>query len=178
MKQAHSLVAEIRQICNSQVEPRTYHLSIGALSKVRDDGHKLVPVITCPETVYLDENSKPTKDLKSELSRILSEAQRKFRYCRGIRVLVLDISQNGLDIDYHTGISKEGPGIVCRWLSAMLNSSVTIHYICVSQGMRIWGGVNFSRMLTGHIYEGKPTDNYREVWRRGGLSPIRQTFGH
>lgn len=175
-EQAHSLIAEIKQICGSHVEQRTYQLSIGALSKVRDNGHKIVPVITCPETVYLDENSKTTKILKSELGKILSEAQRKFRYYRGLRVLVLDISQNGLDVDYHAGISKEGPGIVCRWLSAMLDFSAAIHYVCVSQGMRVWGGVSFSRMLTGHIYEGKPAPNYKEVWRKAGLSPILQSF--
>lgn len=175
-EQAYSLIAEIKQICSSHIEQPTYQLSIGALSKVRDDGHKLVPVITCPEAVYLDEKNKATKNLKSKLGKILSEAQRKFRYYRGVRVLVLDISQNGLDIDYHAGFSKEGPGIICRWLSAMLNSSAAIHYICVSQGMRVWGGVSFSRMLTGHIYEGKPAPNYKEVWRKPRLSPILQSF--
>lgn len=174
--QAHSLIAEIKQICSSYVEQGTYQLCVGTLAKVRDDGNKLVPVITCPETVYLDENSKTTKNLKSELGKILREAQRKFRYYRGIRVLLLDVSQNGLDIDYHAGISKEGPGIVCRWLSTMLSPSTAIHYVCLSQGMRVWGGGNFSRMLTGHIYEGKPIPNYREVWRKAGLSPILQSF--
>lgn len=175
--QAHSLIAEIKQICASRVEQRTYQLSIATLAKVRDDGNKLVSVITCPETAYLDENNKTTKSLKSELGKILREAQRKFRYYRGIRVLLLDIAQNGLDIDYHASISKEGPGIVCRWLSTMLSSSTAMHYVCLSQGMRVWGGSSFGRMLTGHIYEDKPFPNYREVWCKAGLPPILQSFG-
>ena len=178
VKQAHSLIAEIKQIYNSHIEQRIYQLSIRTLAKVRDDGHKLVPILTCPETVYLDENSKTTKKLKSELSKILSEAKRKFHYYRGIRVLVLDISQNGLDIDYHACVSKEGPGIVCRWLSTMLNPSAGIHYVCLSQGMRVWGGGGFRRMLTGHVYEGKPMPNYKDIWHKPKLPHMLQSFGH
>ena len=107
--EAQTLIAEIKQICSSHVEQGAYQLSIGALKKVRDDGHKIVPIITCPETVYLDENNNAIKKLKSELGKILNEAQEKFRYYRGIRVIVLDISQNGLDIGYHAVSSKKGP---------------------------------------------------------------------
>lgn len=174
--QADRLVAEIKHIYSSQLLQQINPLSIGRLAKVRDDGNKLVPVITCPETVYLDETSQSTRRLRLELTKILAEAQEKFRWYRGIRVLVLDIAQNGLDIDYHAGISIEGPGIVCRWISAILDPSSAIHYICLSQGMRIWGGSDFSRMLTGHIYENRPMPNYKEVWRNPGLPWILQSF--
>ncbi|MBI4338093.1 MAG: hypothetical protein HY683_09740 [Chloroflexi bacterium] len=175
--QAQTLIAEIEQIAGSQVDQSSYRLSTGALVKVRDDGHRLVPVITLPEIVDLDEGSGMAMVLKAKLTRILNEAKRKFRYYRGIRVLLLDISQNGLDIDYHGGISAEGPGIIRRWISSiLLGRSAEIHYVCVSQGVRVWEGSSFDRMLTGHRYEGKPAPNYREVWRRPGLPAILQSF--
>ncbi|MDD4984211.1 MAG: hypothetical protein PHQ43_00280 [Dehalococcoidales bacterium] len=174
--QAAQLVSEIMQICNLNTFPGMKPLSLGSLSKVRDEGRKLVPVITCAETVYLDEASQSTNELKEELSEILREAQGKFRGYRGMRVLVLDISQNGLDIDYHAGISKEGPGIVCQWINSMLTTITPIHYICLSQGMRVWGGNGFRRMLTGHKYEGQTAPNYKEVWRKPGLPPILASF--
>lgn len=178
-KQATNLVTEIKQIGSSYVGSQTYQLSVGSLARVRDDGHRLVPVITSPELPpRLDENNKVVGNLRHELIKILSEAQQKFRCYRGMRVLVLDISQNGLDIDYHAGVSKEGPGIVYRWLSTMLNHSTAIHYVCLSQGIRVWHGGDFGRMLTGHIYEGRPAPNYREVWCKLGFPPILQSFGH
>ncbi len=176
----NNLVSEIQQIGNSVMEGQRYPLSIDAFSKVRDDGHRLVPVVSRPEPpVYLDENNQEVKILRKKLEDILLEADKKFRYYKGSRILVLDISQNGLDIDYHAGISKEGPGIVRKWLSKLLRPSTRIDYVCLDQGIRVWGagsGGGMNRMLTGHKYENKSSPSPKEVWRRRGLPPITSSY--
>ena len=97
--EARNLVSEIQQIADSVMKGQTYPLSIGAFSKVRDDGHRLFPMVSRPELpIYLDENKQEVKILREELEKILREADEKFRCYRGLRVLLMDISQNGLNI--------------------------------------------------------------------------------
>jgi hypothetical protein len=179
--QAAKLVLEIQSVCGpgasyTRASDRMPALCLGMLHKIRDEGQRLVPIITFPETVYLDETSKLGAELKDSLSKILSEAEGKFRWYKGVRVLVLDISQNGLDIDYHAGRSKEGPGIVNQWVVSLLGRRTPIHYVCLSPGMRVWGGDGYRRMLTGHKYEGQITSNYREVWHKPGLPTLLASF--
>jgi len=174
--EAKNLVSEIQRIGSSDMKGQTCPLSIGAFSKVRDDGHRLVPMVSRPELpVYLDEHNQEVKILRKKLEDILLETDEKFRYYRGIRVLLIDISQCGLDIDYHAGISKEGPGIVCKWLAAFLKPT-RIDYVCLDQGVRLWHGGNRGRILTGHKYVDKPSANPREVWHRPGLLPITSSY--
>lgn len=176
--EAQNLVSQIRQIVNSALNGQTYPLSTGAVSKVDNDGHRLVPMITQPELpLYLDENSQEAKALLNELKNILSATEEKFRCYRGKRVLLMDISQNGLDIAYHAGFSSEGPGIVRKWLAALLKPSTRIDYVCLSS-FRIWGAGSGNRIVTGHKYVDKPSPNLEEVWRRAGFPPIHQSFIH
>ncbi|MBN2463742.1 MAG: hypothetical protein JXB43_09125 [Dehalococcoidia bacterium] len=176
--QARNLVSEINQKINtSNIKVQTFSLSIGTFAKVRDNGQKLVSTITDPELpAYLDENDEKVEILRSELIRILDETQHKFRHYRSIRVLLLNISQNGLDIGYHAGISKEGPGIIKRWLSKLLQSSTAIDYICLNPGIPVWDGGSGDRILTGHKYENQPPSYYEEVWHRPGFPCILKSF--
>ena len=172
--EAANLVRQIKQIGSSDMRAQPHQLSIGSLARVRDDGHRLVPMIRQQELLLLHPGDKEAEALRNELTKILRATNQKFRWYRGTRVLLLDISQCGLDIDYHAGYSKEGPGAIIKWLSEFSNLSTRINYVCVSQGMRVWNSV-MNRILTGHKYVDTPDPNYEEVWRRSGLPDILQS---
>ncbi len=167
-KEARRIVSEIQQIVHSGMKRKTYALGTGfSISKVSDDDRRLVTMVMQPELpVYLDENNQEVIILRGKLEEILLKAHEKFRRYRGTRVLLIDISHCGLDIDYHAGISKEGPGIVCKWLEELLKPSARIDYVCLGQGIRLWKGASGDRILTGHKYVDTPVPNYRDVWRR------------
>jgi len=172
-KEASRIVSEILQIVHSGMGHETYVLGKGlSISKVSDDGKRLYIMVTEPEpAVYLDENNQQVMVLRKKLKEIVLKSHEKFRCYRGTRVLLLDISQCGLDIDYH----GEGPGIVCKWLEELLKSSARIEYVCLGQ-MRLWKGASGDRILAGHKYVDKPPPNYQEVWRRSGLPRILSSF--
>lgn len=176
-KEARRMISEILQITNPGMKTETHLRSAGSISKVSDDGRRLVPMVIRAELpVNLDENNQEVIILREKLEEIVLETREKFRWYRGTRVLVMDISQCGLDIDEHAGISKQGPGIVCRWLEKLLKPSERIDYVCLGQGMRLWKGDGRDRILTGHKYVDKPVPNYQEVWRRPGLPHILSSF--
>ena len=167
--EAGNLVSEIRQISLSDIGAQTCRLSIGRLSRVRNDGHRLVPMIERQELLY--PSDEETETLQKELEKTLIATDQKLRWYRGTRVLLLDISQCGLDIDYHARYSKEGPGVIIRWVTEASRLSTRIDYVCVGQGMRVWDSA-MNRLLTGHIYVDTPTPDYGEVWRRSELPHI------
>jgi len=175
--EAKELVSKIQQIVNSGMKDQTYSLNGCTLLRVSDDGHRLAPMITQAELpVYLDECSQEAEALLSNLKCILREAKKKFWRYRGIRVLLIDISQCGLVIDYHAGFSKEGPGIVRKWLAALLAPSTRIDYVCLSPGIGLQQAGSGDRIFTGHKYVHKLSPHYPpEVWRRPGFPPIRQS---
>lgn len=178
---ARQLVSEIEQRCLvSGLVEHTIQYKGASLSvrKVRDDSHRLVPVITVPELpLYLEENDKEVKALCNWLKEKLRATDEKFRCYRGKRIFLMDISQSVLDIDYHAGISKEGPGIVKKWVAALLKPSTRIDYLYLTQ-YRVWVSVGGSwrRMVTGHKYVDRPNPPYEEVWRKPGLPLIHSFF--
>lgn len=176
-KEARRIVSEIQQTVHSGIEQKTYVLGKDlSIFKVSDDGRRLSIMITEPEPpLYLDENNQQVIVLREKLEEIVLKAHEKFRWYRGTRVLLMDISQCGLDIDYHGGISKEGPGIVCKWLEELLEPSARIDYICLGQ-MSLWKSANGDRILTGHKYVDKPPPRYQAVWRKRGLPSIFSSF--
>jgi len=133
---------------------------------------KLVPWITMAELpLYLDGRSKVGRGLRDELARIVSECDTKFEGFSGHRIVLLDISQCGLDVDFHAGFSKSGPGIVRKWCSKLLKKTSNIDHVCLEPGIRVWK-TSMNRVLTGHKYVDKQAGHYPEVWTRTGLSKL------
>lgn len=160
-------------IGNPNRMPGPYRLSNDfTLTKVRDDMSKLVPWITIAELpLNLDARSKVGRGLRYELARILSEGDTKFDGYSGHRIVLIDISQCGLDVDFHAGFSKSGPGIVRRWCSKLLKKTSNIDHVCLEPGIRVWK-TSMNRVLTGHKYVDKQAGHYPEVWTRPGLSKL------
>jgi hypothetical protein len=176
-EQATVVVKEIERLASSMQKGENCRISIGEVYKISDDGKRLQPMVLQSELpLYLDETSEQVKALRKKLEDILHKSDAKFRSYRGIRVLLLDMAHNGLDIGYHAGFSKEGPGIVQRWLQQLVQPSSRIDYVCISQGMRLWTGKDMRRIMTGHKYEDEPHPNYKEAWRRAGLPSILSSF--
>lgn len=171
---AEVLVSEIQAIAIARPMTHRYPLSYGfILCKVRDDGSRLVPWITQEELPYdLDVNSEVAKILQGELESILHKKDGKFKGYSGNRVLLINISQCGLDIYYHASASKDGQGIVLRWLAALLKQPSNIDYIYLEPGVGVWQVANGKRVLTGHRHVNAHRGYYVEVWRRPGLPTL------
>lgn len=177
---ARQLVSEIEQRCviSGLLEHIIQYKGTSIrLNKLRNDGHRLVPVITIPELPpYLRESDKEVKILRNEIEKILCETDKKFRWYHGKRVLLVDMSQCGLDIEYHAYTSKEGPAVVHNWVAEILTPETRIDYVVVTQ-YRVWGGSGgWRRVVAGHKYVDKSSPSPKEVWRRPGFPPIHQSF--
>jgi len=172
LDQAQSLVNEINNAIGSDVT--CMQLSLGKLIKIRDDGHTLVPMVVRQEVLFLRDGEPETKALYQELTKILIATDKKFKRYRSTRILLLDISQCPLDIEYHAGRSKEGPGIIDIWLAERPELLKRVDYVCVGQ-MGVWDA-SMNRIVTGHKYVDTPPPHYTEVWRRSGLPRIFDSY--
>jgi hypothetical protein len=174
-QQADNIKKQIISVAKSGLKTDAKDLEIGFLSKIEEDGSRLVCVITYPELpAYLDESDPYVLSLKKKLQAIIDESQQKFFRYRGERVLLLDSSQNCLVTDLHAGFSSEGPGIVRRWLAEIVDPSGGIQHICLSPGTPVsfTNGEIFYRMLTGNRFTGKPGSLYEQVWHKPDIPPL------
>lgn len=136
------------------------------LRKIEAEGSQLYPRITQNDLPpELSVNDPSATKLKHQLKEIIEEANDKFRGFKGARVLVLDTSQCGLDIEYH----KE---IVSQWCKGIEHQILNFDYVCLDPGAPMWQGSNGARALTGHQGVGKHIGNCKEVWRREGLPKL------
>lgn len=165
------LVSEIQAITIASPIAQQNQLSFGCtLCKVSENGARLIPWITQKKLPYdLDVDSKAAKTLQKELEKSLREAEGKFRGYSGYRVLLINISQCGLDIDYHAHASvfKDGQGIILTWLNALSEQPSNIDYIYLEPGIHV--RQNQKMVFTGHKHVGAHRGYYVEVWRRTGL---------
>jgi hypothetical protein len=164
---AQIVVSEIRSLALRLAAFYAQSLSLGTLTKISNSGNRLVVQVVA-------KNPRLMRSLKALLEAILSKAERKFYRYRGVRVLLLNVEQSGLDLDYHARQSKYSEGIIRHWIQERIEVSTRIDYICVAQGMRVWHGAD-TRILTGHKYVDQPYPSYEEVWRRSGLPRIMDT---
>ena len=153
--------------------PDTVELGSGTtLAKVREDGSRLVPWIAARELpLTLDARNRAGRSLKEKLSSVISEAHTKFEGYSGQRIVLLDITQSGLDIDYHAGYSSDGLGIVLRWCSQLIERRFNIDRVFLEPGVRLWSGAGggMTRILTGHRHIDGHEGYYREIWTQPNL---------
>ncbi|MBL7165787.1 MAG: hypothetical protein ISS55_04805 [Dehalococcoidales bacterium] len=142
------------------------------LWQAREDGAKIVPLVTMRGLpAEADGRSKQGRALRNELGRILREAHCKFQGYAEHRILLVDVSQSGLDVDFHAGFSKSGPGILRKWCSALLTRRTNIDHVCLEPGIRVFRGIT-NLLATGHKYVDTPGGYYREVWTRTDLTKL------
>jgi hypothetical protein len=172
---AKSAMQEIKGSIQTLPVSGSHPLSLGTLVKVSDSGSKLVIEVLRKEPLNFARHPRLMHSLKATLNQILTKGEKKFYKYRGARVLLLNVEQSGIDLDYHARPSKYSEGVVRRWVKERIKSPTKIDYVCLAQGMRVWHGVDV-RILTGHKYVDQPHPNYEEVWRRQGLPPISDSL--
>jgi len=174
-KIAEEVISEIRFLAPKLTSYNSESLAVGKLTKTSGLGNRLVVQVVGIESVNIAKNPRLMRSLKVILKTMMEKAERKFYRYRGVRVLLLDVGQSGLDLDYHAKRSKYSEGIIRRWIRERIDTSTRIDYICIAQGMRVWYGAD-TRVLTGHKYVDQPYPNYEEVWHRPGLPNIRNSL--
>lgn len=161
---------EISRLIIASKLQETQCLSTGfVLSKVRDDGHKLVPWVTAPTLPYDLSISDPiAEELQKEFEEVILGNDGKFRDYGGTKILLIDISQSGLDWEFHAQRFKDSQGILLTWVENMPQAPVNIDFIYLEPGVRVWQGNNMHRVLAGHKYVDKQAGHYICLWCRQG----------
>ncbi|MDO8749654.1 MAG: hypothetical protein Q7K03_00690 [Dehalococcoidia bacterium] len=174
---AQETVVEISQLVRSGTLGQAQKLRSGfVLTRVREDGGKLVVQLVAPELPYdLALNDPIAKDLGKEFRSIVQEADQKFQGYTGARVLLIGLAQSGLNHEFHAGRSKDGKGIMLMWADNEGKALRNIDYIYVEPGISVWQpGLSSGETLTlrnifvGHRYTDSKAGHYVLLWQRTG----------
>lgn len=168
---ARSIVQQIMKLVQDDNLQGTQALSTGfAISKVRDDGRRVVPWVTAPELPFDLATDQPVaKDLEGEFDRLLLEADSKFREYGGIRVLLVNASQSGLNLEFHAQRFRASQGVMLIWVQEASLVTTNIDSICLEPGVNVWEAGTGERVLAGHKYIESRAGYYVELWHRPGL---------
>ena len=115
---------------------------------------------------YLD-NDCPWKELRVAFEVLVEEADLKFRDYDPYRLLLIAISQSGLDLEFHAGRFKDGKSILLTWMDALCERINNIDAIFLEPGVNVWlaGG----KVMAGHKYMESKAGHCPELWRRSGV---------
>lgn len=171
---ADSIAQEIAKLAQSGSLRQSHRLMAGVeLTRVRDDGNRLVPWITTPELPFdLGASDPIARNLKNEFCDLVSEADTKFRGYSGVRVLLINTSQSGLDLKFHARRFKNGQGVVLTWVQDISSISTNIDSICLEPGIGVWEASGMQRVMAGHKYTESRAGYYLEVWHRPGIPTL------
>lgn len=129
--------------------------------RVGTEGTGVVPWIEAPRLpVRLSEAD--ALRFQTHVSGILTEAATKFAGYEGQRLLLIDISQAGLDWEFHVLPSRDGPGPVLTWVQSVPPSNLDAVYL--DTGVRVWHPPSMRRVVSGHRFIDKATAFYIRVW--------------
>ncbi len=174
---ARNVVAEISQLVQSGVLSHTQRLSTGfVLSKVREDGSRLVPWLLAPEVPYDLALTDPiARELEEEFRGIVKEADQKFRDYDGARILLIGLSQSGLDHDFHASRVKDGQGVMLMWAQDAGEDLANVDYVYVEPGINVWqptpsssDNLTLRKVFAGHRYVNSKAGYYVLLWQRTG----------
>lgn len=170
---ANSTVQELMGLLQSHNLKESQRLSTGFdLIRVRDDGNRLVPWVTAPKLPYdLAVDHAIAKELEGEFFGLISEADHKFKDYGGLRVLLVNISQSGLDLEFHAQRFRDSQGIMLTWAENVSRISTNVDSICLEPGVRVWEA-DGDRVLAGHKYIESKAGYYVELWHRLGISRL------
>jgi hypothetical protein len=138
--QAHGIITDIRLRLQQGQLPDRFTPAPGFLmEKLDSGGHSLRPMILAED---LPPDLRPDDPaaiaLESELRRTILEADSKFESYRGRGVLLLDISQTGLDIEFHALCLGGKPGLMTSWIARLRPELANVREIYLEPGVRVW----------------------------------------
>lgn len=163
---ARRCLEEIHALAQNATLAQTQQLGAGfILSKVRDDGSKLVPWIAVQELAFdLAPDDPMAKGLAKEFEKVVCEANSKFSGYRGTRTLVISLSQSALDWEFHSRHFKDGKGIMLTWVESISYGLDNVDFIYLDPSVRVWRGER--RVLAGHKYVDARPGHYIPLWQR------------
>lgn len=170
---ANTIYSEIVDLIQSGFHKETYQLNNGfTIRKVREDGSKLVPWLIgkiLPAELHLDDPL--AIELEKEFRTIVQSAERKFEGYSGARILLLGLSQSGLDYEFHAKRFKDGQGIMLTWAENEGKMVKNLDYIYLEPGISIWSGSSDNlhiKVFAGHKYTSSKAGHYPLLWQRQG----------
>ncbi len=171
---ADSTVQEITELAQGGSLGQSHRLRTGlVLTRVRDDGNRLVPWITAPGLpVDLATGDPIAMNLENEFHSLVSEADRKFRNYSGARVLLLNTSQSGLDLKFHAQRFKDSQGVLLTWVQNMSLILTNVDSICLEPSIGVWEANGMQRVMAGHRYIESRAGYYLEVWHRPDIARL------
>lgn len=171
-KTAESTALEILTHIENGDLKQIQHLRAGfTLTKVGNGGHRLNPWISAPEPPFDLKQDHPTaEELHNNFWETILETDRKFSGYDGFRVLVLNTSQSGLDLDFHATRFADGEGILLTWTRNMSAASANIDSIYLEPGVKVWQASDMRQVMAGHRYIESKAGYYLELWHRPNTS--------
>jgi hypothetical protein len=135
-------------------------------------GNRLVPWITSPLLpAELTIDQPEAKALRLEFEKIVIENDLKFQDFNPdynpYRILIIDVGQSGLNLDYHAGRFKGGKGILLTWMDTLCERIKNINAIYLNPGI----GVETidRKIVAGHKYVDRKPGYYDKLWSRDGV---------
>ena len=175
VEMANLIISEIEALIQSGFQDKIYQLSNGfTLQKVREDGNRLVPwLIGMTLPADLHNNDPIARELEKEFHNIVQSSDRKLEGYLGARILLLGLSQSGLDCEFHAQHFKDSQGVMLTWADKEGKTLKNLDYIYLEPGINVWAGSSNNlhvKVFAGHKYIDGKASYYPLLWQRPGNS--------
>jgi hypothetical protein len=140
------------------------------IEKLDSTGHSLRPMVLAKDLPYdLRADDPAAIALEGQFRRAIHEASSKFESYPGRSVLLLDISQSGLDIEFHAMSLGGESGLMAAWIARLRPELAKVPEIYLEPGVRAWTADEPpQRILAGTRY----TDQQRGFYVRLRPPPV------
>lgn len=169
---AKQTVIEILELIRSGALGETAQLTAGfTVSKVRDDGSRLVPWLISPKLppdLKLDDPR--ANELEKEFCNIVLSADHKFQGFAGRRIILISLSQSGLDWQFHAQRFRDSKGVMLTWAENVCKMVTNVDFIYLEPGVNVWH--ESSKVFTGHKYANSPAGYYVLLWQRSRTTTL------
>lgn len=109
------------------------------VEKFNSGGHSLVPMVLAKDLPYeLAPNDPLAAEPQQEFESIVREASSKFQSYAGRHILLVDVSQTGLDVELHVMRPGGKPGLMATWVANLPPEVANVHEIYFEPGIRVW----------------------------------------
>ena len=147
------------------------------LRRVLKDGNRIVPWIVAEELPYdLRDDNPAASRLRVKFREQVEKANRKFEGWQGNRIVLLDIGQSGLDIEFHATRVRDGQGILLTWAETLCRKLKNIDFIFLEPGVRVWAPTSnpdkMHQIYAGTRWVDQPRGFYHHLWCRPGHPPV------
>lgn len=140
------------------------------LGRVEQAGSRLVPWITAQALPYNLTTADPiAQELEGIFNEATLEANGKMEGFTGYRILLLDISQCGLDWELHAQAFRDGRGVLLVWADNISHELANLDAIYLIPGLRVVQPPDMRLVLAGHNYVGAPSGYYPCIWQRPAI---------